>query len=119
MSTPNLHHTPLCPTCGTHNGKTLLDEFAGQAMTAIIGLDEEPGAPADYDEPTVAASAYKMGIAMVAEKARINGEAWPRVVSALTAAIADVDADVNAGFDAPEWAEEGRKALEDLMGGAS
>jgi hypothetical protein len=48
--------------------KTLLDEFAMAAMGALLS------GPGDYDEPIIAALAYDMAVAMMAERARRKAE---------------------------------------------
>ena len=56
------------------SGKTLLDDFAGQAMAALIPRAKVNKNDNDLDAAWIARDAYKIAVSMVAEKRRLEND---------------------------------------------
>lgn len=74
-----MKNEPAFPSHGTmgevtHEGMSLLDYFAAKAMQAIISTDRYGGViGVNCYEQYLAADAYKMAYAMLAERERVRG----------------------------------------------
>lgn len=68
---PTENERQIGPSSFHYEGRTLLDHFAGLAITALVVDDRYSGPPSHAD---LATEAYQIAQAMIAEKRRLEAE---------------------------------------------